>query len=222
MDLGLGVKVLSSLYPSRDDGENDGGVGFSKNGGVSHSAFAGDQGRGRLPVYPSVENSQSHSQCADVSSRCNFTDSECRIRRRPSCELSFAECHFAETECIEDGGRLFKSLELGNGTSDNFESGIDSWYHHSMNDIASLNSQRGKAIQTVSNGTTTAKDSTTTTLSSIKHVNDDEDEIETMKNLFLSAWTNTKNGYHYLLLLCMKTVLDIGYTKSNYFLVYTL
>jgi len=96
-------------------------------------------------------------------------------------ELFWYEAHFGPTEPSE---RMFKSLQL-DGSSPAYDC-FESPQHHSLDDMSSQYRPRGAKGYTV-NGKSDAKDD-----------DDDDDDIdidiETMKNKFLSAWTNAKNG----------------------------
>ena len=115
-------------------------------------------------------------------------------------ELFWYDAHFGETEPSE---RMFTSLQLG-GSSPTYDC-FEPPQHHSLDDMNSHCRPRS------------AKGLTANGKSDVRNADDDDDDIdmETMKNKFLSAWINAKNGLQLFLKLwhSFRTVVLSPYTN---------
>jgi len=111
---------------------------------------------------------------------------ECVVRPLSSSSLSWSDSHFSE-----EPDRMFKSLEMDRSTvvSDSLDD--CQRHHHSLSDME----LRGGHASAVTSRTMPSLHTTDKSNDDDDDDYDDDDDIESMKNKFLSVWTNAKNGW---------------------------
>ena len=148
-----------------------------------------DQASGRGRISDTTGSQSKHSRHCGCSEQ---TDS-----RNPVEELQFSETHYASMP--ENNERPYRSLEFTHETCIN-DSGFVSWHHNSVDNLERLTCMGNKGVYPMSNGINEQDGyicRTQNERSKDDESNDEDDEInlESVKNKLMSAWTNTKNGY---------------------------